>query len=130
SMLNAYAVLGVSRDAADHDVKTAFRRLAKKRHPDQCKAPDAEARFRELKTAYDMLLDPQRRRHLDLYLREQDNHTQSSAPDPVPRPAATPRTYTARAMTSAKASKTGGGAFGWVMFGVAADALVDEARKA
>ncbi len=42
-----YEVLGVSKDADDREIKKAFRKLAKKYHPDVSKEPDAEERFKE-----------------------------------------------------------------------------------
>lgn len=57
-----YEVLGVSRDAAEADLKKAYRRLAMKYHPDR--NPDdkgAEANFKEAKEAYEVLTDPQKR---------------------------------------------------------------------
>ncbi len=62
-----YEVLGVQRDVGDADVKKAFRRLARELHPDVNRAPDAEARFKEVAEAYEILSDPQRRATYDRY---------------------------------------------------------------
>ena len=62
-----YETLGVSRDASEAEVKQAFRKLARKYHPDVSKAADAEARFKEINEAYEILRDPQKRRAYDLF---------------------------------------------------------------
>lgn len=46
-----YEVLGVSKDATDKEIKSAFRRLAKEYHPDLNKAPDAAEKFKEVQEA-------------------------------------------------------------------------------
>lgn len=56
-----YAILGVSRDATEDEIKKAFRKKARELHPDINKAPDAEDRFKELNEAYDVLSDPRKR---------------------------------------------------------------------
>jgi curved DNA-binding protein len=60
-----YAVLGVERDASDDDIKKAFRRLARKHHPDISKAADAQVRMQELNEAYEVLRDKERRAAYD-----------------------------------------------------------------
>ncbi len=50
-----YKVMGVARDATDAQIKTAYRKLARKYHPDVSKLKDAEARFKELGEAYEVL---------------------------------------------------------------------------
>lgn len=61
-----YAILGVSRDASPDEIKRAFRRLARESHPDaNPEDPTAEARFREIAEAYEVLSDPERRRRYD-----------------------------------------------------------------
>lgn len=60
-----YATLGVERTAAPADIKRAYRRLARKYHPDVSKEPDAEARFKEVAEAYEVLGDAERRAAYD-----------------------------------------------------------------
>jgi len=60
-----YETLGVPRDATQDDVKRAYRKLARKYHPDVSKDPDAEARFKELGEAYAVLKDPEKRAAYD-----------------------------------------------------------------
>ena len=62
-----YEVLGVSKDASDDDIKSAFRKLAKKYHPDICKEPDAEEKFKEVQEAYAVLSDPTKRKQYDQF---------------------------------------------------------------
>ncbi|MGK2912982.1 MAG: DnaJ C-terminal domain-containing protein [Porticoccaceae bacterium] len=56
-----YKVLGVNRAASGDDVKRAYRKLARKYHPDVSKAPGTEDRFKELGEAYEVLKDPKKR---------------------------------------------------------------------
>ncbi|NWG15486.1 MAG: DnaJ domain-containing protein [Chloroflexi bacterium] len=63
-----YQLLGVKRDASEKDIKTAFRRLAKKHHPDaNPNDPNAEARFKEINEAYEVLSDPEKRARYDRF---------------------------------------------------------------
>ncbi len=62
-----YEVLGVSKDASDVEIKSAFRKLAKKYHPDICKEPDAEQKFKEVQEAYEVLSDENKRRQYDQF---------------------------------------------------------------
>jgi molecular chaperone DnaJ len=62
-----YEVLGVTRDAAEGDIKKAFRRLARELHPDVNDDPSAESRFKECAEAYEVLSDSERRATYDRY---------------------------------------------------------------
>src|SRR5690606_10498316 len=62
-----YEVLGVDRNASQDDIKRAYRRLARKYHPDVSKEPDAEARFKEVREAYEVLKDPEKRAAYDQF---------------------------------------------------------------
>lgn len=62
-----YEVLGVDKSASLNDIKLAFRKLAKKYHPDVNKAPDAEEKFKEAQEAYAVLSDDTRRKQYDQF---------------------------------------------------------------
>ena len=62
-----YEVLGVSKNATDSEIKSAFRKLAKKYHPDVSKEPDAEEKFKECQEAYAVLSDPTKRQQYDQF---------------------------------------------------------------
>lgn len=62
-----YQTLGVQRDASQDVLKKAYRRLARKFHPDVSKAADAEARFKELGEAYEVLKDSEKRAAYDRF---------------------------------------------------------------
>ena len=62
-----YETLGVSRDATAEDIKRAYRKLARKYHPDVSKEADAEARFKEVGEAYEVLKDPEKRTAYDQF---------------------------------------------------------------
>ena len=60
-----YKVLGVDRDATQDDIKRAYRKLARKYHPDVSKEVDAEKKFKEVGEAYEVLKDPEKRAAYD-----------------------------------------------------------------
>jgi curved DNA-binding protein len=60
-----YQVMGVARDATDAQIKQAYRKLARKYHPDVSKEKDAEARFKEVGEAYEVLKSPEKRAAYD-----------------------------------------------------------------
>lgn len=62
-----YKILGVSKDASEAEIKSAFRKLAKEYHPDKNKAQDAEVKFKEIGEAYAVLSDSQKRKNYDQF---------------------------------------------------------------
>ncbi len=66
-MSDFYTLLGVPLDATEADVKKAYRKLAMEYHPDRNSAPEAEARFKDITEAYEILRDPQKRAAYDRY---------------------------------------------------------------
>ena len=56
-----YEILGLARSASADEIKQAYRKLARKFHPDVSKVADAEAKFKELGEAYAVLKDPEER---------------------------------------------------------------------
>jgi molecular chaperone DnaJ len=64
---NYYDILGVSKDASPDDIKSAYRRLAKKYHPDVNKEPDAAEKFKEVNEAYECLSDPNKKSNYDQF---------------------------------------------------------------
>ena len=63
---NYYELLGIDKDSSEEDIKIAYRRLAKKYHPDLNKTdPNAKDKFIKIKEAYDTLIDPIKRKVYD-----------------------------------------------------------------
>src|SRR5690606_15206513 len=63
-----YAVLGVSKTASEKEIRSAFRRLARQWHPDVNPGnPEAEAKFKEINAAFEVVGDPDKRKKYDKY---------------------------------------------------------------
>src|ERR1700684_4167414 len=75
-----YEVLGVTRGAAADEVKRAYRKLARKFHPDLSKERNAENKFKEVQEAYEVLRDPEKRAAYDHLGRDYRNGQQFRPP--------------------------------------------------
>ncbi len=62
-----YEVLGVDKNASKEDIKSAYRKLARKYHPDVSKEENAEEKFKEVREAYEILSDPKKRQQYDRF---------------------------------------------------------------
>lgn len=94
-----YAVLGVPESATETEIRTAYRRLVRRYHPDVNKAAGAEDHIKEINLAYESLSDPVRRKHYDRasqVLRDEqariayEERMRSTSPPPPPAPQPTP----------------------------------------
>lgn len=66
-MSDYYEILGIEKTATKEEIKSAFRKMARKWHPDVNKAPEAEAKFKELGKAYETLMDDEKRATYDRF---------------------------------------------------------------
>ena len=64
-MQDYYSILGVSKNSGLPEIKSAYRKLALKWHPDKNKEPGAEAKFKEITQAYEVLSDPNKKQTYD-----------------------------------------------------------------
>ena len=76
-----YETLGITRAASQDDIKRAYRRLARKYHPDVSKEANAESRFKEVGEAYEVLKDPEKRAAYDRFGKDW-KHGQEFRPPP------------------------------------------------
>ncbi len=65
--LDYYEILGLRRNASDEEIRSAYRKLARRYHPDVNKASDAAERFKRITEAYEILSDPERRQRYDMF---------------------------------------------------------------
>ncbi|HVW40551.1 MAG TPA: molecular chaperone DnaJ [Amycolatopsis sp.] len=77
-----YGILGVPKNASDQEIKRAYRKLARELHPDVNPSEDAQHRFGEVTTAYEVLSDPQKRKIVDLGGDPLDNGSARGGGDP------------------------------------------------
>lgn len=84
--IDYYNVLKVGRNAGEEDLKKAYKKLAMKWHPDKNNSnnkTEAEAKFKQISEAYDVLSDPQKRQIYDLYGEDALNSGQFPPPSPT-----------------------------------------------
>jgi len=66
-MDNLYEILGVDKNATSDEIKSSYRSLAKKYHPDRNSDPDAESKFKKISSAYEVLSDEDKRKNYDTF---------------------------------------------------------------
>ena len=80
-MADHYETLGVARDATGDEIKRAYRKMARQNHPDANPGdPEAEARFKEISRAYEVLSDPERRSRYDRFGTDDPNSARMADP--------------------------------------------------
>jgi len=62
-----YEILGINESASQNEIKKAYRKLARKYHPDICKKPECEEKFKEINSAYEVLSDEKKRAQYDQF---------------------------------------------------------------
>lgn len=77
-----YQTLGVSRNASKEEIQKAYRKLARKYHPDVSKEPKAEAKFKDINEAYEVLKDPEKRKKYDQFGSAWKQARQTGQPPP------------------------------------------------
>lgn len=77
-----YEILGVKKDASQDDIQKAYRKLARKLHPDVNKAADAETKFKDIGEAYEVLKDEDKRKKYDQYGSAWKRAQQTGSPPP------------------------------------------------
>ena len=99
-----YKILGVDRKADEKAIKSAFRRLARKHHPDVAKGKDSAERFKEINEANEVLSDPEKRRRYDSLGPDWQRYAQQRPGGPGRRPAGS-ASNTATSATSPTSSR-------------------------
>jgi len=67
NLLDYYTILQIQKNASQNEIKTQFRQLAKKWHPDKKQSDDAEEKMAQINMAYEVLSNPKRRKMYDQY---------------------------------------------------------------
>ncbi|NNK95635.1 MAG: J domain-containing protein, partial [Desulfobacterales bacterium] len=75
-----YKILGITKEASVDDIQRAYRKLARKYHPDVNKDKDAEARFKEINEAQEVLKDSEKRKLYDMYGKDWEKAGQQPPP--------------------------------------------------
>ena len=79
--MNPYEILEISKEATEKDIKKAYKKLAKKYHPDVNKSPEAEEKFKSIQEAYSILSDPDKKNHYDRFGNSSFNGFSGDQPD-------------------------------------------------